>query len=46
MPSPIDRGGRTGTDPNSGDEVERMPDPDAPFSAFVFKLWLTRMPAA
>lgn len=37
MPSPLDIGGKIGTDPNSGDEVERMPDPDAPFSAFVFK---------
>lgn len=36
MPSPLDRGGRKGK--NSDDnEVERLPDPDAPFSAFVFK---------
>ncbi len=37
MPSPGDRGIRTGTDPDVGNEIERAPDPDAPFSAFVFK---------
>jgi len=37
MPSPMDRGSRTGTDPVSGEEVERAPDPDGPFSAFVVK---------
>jgi len=37
MPSPMDRGSRTGTDPASGEEVERAPDPDGPFSAFVVK---------
>jgi elongation factor G len=37
MPSPMDRGSRTGTDPASGEEVERSPDPDGPFSAFVVK---------
>jgi len=37
MPSPMDMGPRTGTDPSSGESVERAPDPAAPFSAFVFK---------
>jgi len=37
MPSPIDRGVTKGTDPDIGNEIERAPDPNAPFSAFVFK---------
>lgn len=37
MPSPIDRGARTGLDPSSGNEIERAPDEDAPFSGFVVK---------
>ncbi|MDM8523495.1 elongation factor G [Desulfococcaceae bacterium HSG8] len=37
MPSPLDRGSMTGTDPGTGEEIERAPDPDAPFSAFIFK---------
>ncbi|MBW1866582.1 MAG: elongation factor G [Deltaproteobacteria bacterium] len=37
MPSPIDRGAKTGIDPDNDMEIERMPDPDAPFSGFVFK---------
>ncbi len=37
MPSPIDRGPRSGKDPDSGSEKERHPDPDSPFSALVFK---------
>jgi len=37
MPSPADRGSRIGKDPVSGEEIERAPDPDAPFSAFVVK---------
>jgi elongation factor G len=37
MPSPEDRGARVGTDPASGESIERSPDPEAPFSAFVFK---------
>ena len=36
LPSPIDRGAKTGFDKDDN-EVEREPDPDAPFSAFVFK---------
>ena len=37
MPSPLDRGSRTGTDPATGEQIERAPDPDGPFSAFVVK---------
>lgn len=37
LPSPLDRGSKTGVDPDNGSEMERAPDPDAPFSAFVFK---------
>jgi len=37
LPSPLDRGPKTGTDPANGNEIERAPDPDAPFSAFVVK---------
>jgi len=37
MPSPLDRGSRAGTDPASGEEIVRTPDPDGPFSAFVVK---------
>jgi elongation factor G len=37
MPSPADKGAKIGIDPKTKEEVERMPDPDGPFSAFVFK---------
>jgi elongation factor G len=37
LPSPVDRGAKVGTDPKSGDEIERGPDPAAPFSAYVVK---------
>jgi elongation factor G len=37
MPSPVDRGPMTGTDPASRKEIQRAPDPDAPFSSFVVK---------
>jgi elongation factor G len=37
MPSPIDRGARSGVDPATGDEIERAPDENAPFSGFVVK---------
>jgi elongation factor G len=37
MPSPIDRGARSGVDPSSGDEIERAPDENEPFSGFVVK---------
>lgn len=36
-PSPADRGAKTGTDINGENEVSRDPDPEAPFSAFIFK---------
>ncbi len=37
LPSPLDRGPKKGKDPKSGDEIERAPDPAAPFSAYVVK---------
>ena len=37
MPSPEDRGPRMGKHPHKDQETERLPSPDAPFSAFVFK---------
>jgi elongation factor G len=37
MPSPVDRGPRIGKDPAGGGELERLPDPAAPFSALVVK---------
>jgi elongation factor G len=37
MPSPLDRGAKTGKDPKSNDEIERNPSLDEAFSAFVFK---------
>jgi len=37
LPSPVDGGPRVGKDPAGGTEIERRPDPDAPFSALVIK---------
>jgi elongation factor G len=37
LPSPADSSARKGHNPNTGEEVERKPDPAAPFSAMVFK---------
>jgi len=37
MPSPLDRGPWVAIDPSNESEVECNPDPDAPFSAFIFK---------
>lgn len=37
LPSPLDRGPRKGTDLKGETPLERMPDPNGPFSAFVFK---------
>jgi elongation factor G len=37
LPSPADQGAKTGIDPATEKEVERMPDPEAPFSGFVVK---------
>jgi elongation factor G len=37
MPSPVDGKPRAGSDPTSGNEIERPPDPNVPFSALVVK---------
>jgi len=37
MPSPKDSGSKAGIDPSTGEQIEREPDPAAPFSAFVVK---------
>lgn len=37
LPSPLDRGPKKGKDVNGENELERSPDPSAPFSAYVFK---------
>ena len=37
LPSPIDHGPWKAVDPDSGEKIERSVDPDAPFSALVFK---------
>ncbi len=37
LPSPVDRGPKTGTDLSGENELTRDPSPDAPFSAFIFK---------
>lgn len=37
MPSPLDRGPWIADDPAGEGEIECLPDPNAPFSAFVFK---------
>ncbi len=38
LPSPLDRGSTWGTNPKSGDEIERKPDDSQPFSALAFKI--------
>jgi elongation factor G len=38
LPSPLDVPPVHGTDPRSGDQVERPTDPDAPFAALAFKI--------
>ena len=38
LPSPIDVGAATGTNPKDGSEVTRAPEDKAPFSALVFKI--------
>jgi elongation factor G len=38
LPSPLDRGAVRGKDPGSGKEIERLPDPNEPFSCLVFKI--------
>ena len=37
MPSPVDRGAKTGTDLSSGNTLERAPQENEPFSGFVVK---------
>ncbi len=37
LPSPVERGAKTGTDLRGEKEITREPDPNAPFSAFIFK---------
>lgn len=38
LPSPLDVPSIKGTDPNTGEEIERHPSDDEPFSALAFKL--------
>ncbi len=38
LPSPVDKDDIVGTDPNTGNEVTRKPDPKEPFSALAFKI--------
>jgi elongation factor G len=37
LPAPLDEAEFTGKNPTNGDELKRKHDPDAPFSAYVFK---------
>lgn len=37
LPSPLDRGPKGGVAPDTGEDIERRPDPADPFSALVFK---------
>ena len=38
LPSPLDKGAVKGTQPKTGDEIERKPSADQPFCALVFKI--------
>ncbi|MFM7217618.1 MAG: elongation factor G [Bacteroidota bacterium] len=38
MPSPLDKDNITGTNPDTGEEVVRRPDPKEPFTALAFKI--------
>jgi len=38
LPSPLDKGSVTGTDPRTGNEIERKPAAEEPFCALVFKI--------
>jgi elongation factor G len=38
LPSPLDNGSVWGTNPKTGDKVERKPDESAPFSGLAFKI--------
>ena len=38
LPSPLDKGAVTGTNPRTGDEISRKPSAEEPFCALVFKI--------
>ena len=38
LPSPLDKGAVSGTNPRTGEEITRKPSADEPFSALVFKI--------
>jgi elongation factor G len=38
LPNPLDRGSTWGVHPKTGDEIERKPSEDTPFSALAFKI--------
>jgi elongation factor G len=38
LPSPLDLPDTVGTDPDTGEEITRKPDPKAPFAALAFKI--------
>jgi len=38
LPSPVDRGPVTGTDPKTGEKIERKPNDEEPFTALAFKI--------
>ena len=38
LPSPLDKGAVTGTNPRTGDEITRKPSAEEPFCALVFKI--------
>ena len=38
LPSPLDKGSVSGTNPRTGEEITRKPSADEPFSALVFKI--------
>jgi elongation factor G len=38
LPSPLDRGSSWGTQPKTGDEIERKPSNEEPFAALAFKI--------
>ena len=38
LPSPLDKEDIVGTNPNTGNEITRKPDPKEPFSALAFKI--------
>ena len=38
LPSPLDKGSVKGTNPNTGEEIERKPSADEPFCGLVFKI--------